>query len=258
MNAVRRFLLSAWLSYRALFTWLNPWGYISTRIVSPIVLTVLFGLLGRFAGTGTVRPVIGGSLLAVAVAAIYGVTLAVANERTFGTLEIRVATPEGLLTSLLGKAVPHVADGFLNAMLTLAVASAIFRLPFSLPDAGALMVAIVSVALSASGLGVFTAAVAVRTRDAFTAPNVADMLLMLLSGVFLDPSRLPLQIGDVSQVLPLRHGLDAALAAVEGTGLSWNLIAVELAIGLVWGALGYAFLRYMLWQARRRASLNLL
>ena len=101
MSAVRRFFVSAWLSYRALFTWLNPYGFVSTMIVFPVVLTLLFGAMGRFAGTGAARPVVGGSLLAAATASLYGLTLAVSNERDFGTLEIRVATPEGLLSSLL-------------------------------------------------------------------------------------------------------------------------------------------------------------
>lgn len=258
MTAVRTFALSAWLSYRALFTWLNPWGYISTRIVAPVVLALLFGALGRFAGTGVERPVVGGALLAVALAAVYGMSLAVNNERNFGTLELRLIAPEGQLVSLTGKAVPHVIDGMLNGALTLTVAAAVFDVTVGFGRVGPLALTALVAAISCAGIGLVAAAIGVRTRDTFTAPNVVDMILTLLSGVFIAPSRLPLGLEHASGFFPLQRAVDAALATLDTGHVVWSLLAHELAVGLAWAAAGYGFLRWMIQQARRRATLQLL
>ena len=256
MSLPRRLLEAAWLSYRALFTWLNPWGYVSSRIVMPVMLTLLFGALGRFTGTGTSRPAIGGPLLAVALAGLYGMTLAVANERNFGTLEIRAATPESFLEGLVGKAIPHVLDGLLNGLLTMVVAAVVLGVHVPAAAVGPLVAAGLAVAFSSASLGVLAAAFSVRTRDTFTAPNVFELVLTLLGGVFIAPARLPLHLGAASAVLPLRHGVQAALAALAGHGMAWQSLATELAVGFGWGLAGYAFLRWMLFDARRRATLQ--
>lgn len=258
MTAVRTFALSAWLSYRALFTWLNPWGYISTRIVAPIVLALLFGSLGRFAGTGVQRPVVGGALLAVALAAVYGMSLAVNNERNFGTLELRLIAPEGQLVSLVGKAVPHILDGMLNGAITLTVAAAVFSVPVGLGRIGPLALTGLVAAVSCTGIGLVAAAVGVRTRDTFTAPNVVDMTLTLLSGVFIAPTRLPLGLEHASDLFPLHRAVEAALHTLDTGQVAWSLLAQEVAVGLAWALAGYVFLRWMIRQARRRATLQLL
>src|SRR5213082_1194407 len=48
--------------------------------------------------------------------------LAVANERTFGTLAGWLMAPQSLLAGLVGKAAVHVADAMLGATLTLGTA----------------------------------------------------------------------------------------------------------------------------------------
>lgn len=258
MRSLRRFILSAWLSYRALFTWLNPWGYISTRIVAPIILALVFGSLGRFAGTGTERPVVGGALFAVALAAVYGVALAVNNEREFGTLELRIASPEGQFATLLGKGAPHVLDGLLNGALTLAVAAAVFGIPVRAAVAAKLGAVGLVAAGSCMGIGLVAAAVGVRTRDTFTAPNMVEISLTLLSGVFVAPARLPLGLGNVSDLLPLHRSVEAGLHVLRTGRIDWTLLVHELLVGLSWGVAGYAFLRWMISQARRKATLRLL
>ena len=258
MMTLRRFLLSAWLSYRALFIWLNPWGYVSTRILAPILVTLLFSAVGRLTPTGATRPVIGGSLFAIGLACVYGLTLAVANERDFGTLEILAATPEGQMATLLGKALPHALDGILSGCLTLAVVGTVFGVSIPVSFIGPLLLSMLAVALSCSALGMFAAAVAVSTRDTFTTPNLFELLLTLLSGAFIAPERLPLGAEALSAALPLRHGIEAALQTLDGAGISWDMLGMEVAVGAAWGVAGYAFLHWMMARARRHATLSLM
>ena len=111
MASPRSLLLASWLSYRALFTWFNPLGYVSSRIVMPIALTLVFGSVGRYAQGSAAGAVVGGMMIGVAFASVYGITLSIANERQFGTMGVWLATPQRLGTSIAVKALPHLVDG---------------------------------------------------------------------------------------------------------------------------------------------------
>lgn len=52
LNNARLLLLGAIMSYRALFSWLNPMGYLMTKVLAPIFQVILFVNLGMSA-TGT-------------------------------------------------------------------------------------------------------------------------------------------------------------------------------------------------------------
>jgi ABC-2 type transport system permease protein len=258
MIVIRRFVVAAWLSYRALFTWLNPWGYLSTRIGAPILLTLVFGALGDAGPVGAQRPVIGGALRAACVAALYGLSLAVGNEREVGTLELRVLAPEGFLTSLAGKAFPHMVDGLLTATLTLTVGAIAFGVAIPPRAIGGLIIVGLIAVISCSGAGLFVAAIALRTRDTFTPAGILELLVTLLSGVFVEPTRLPFSIGWISEALPLRHAVEAALRVLNDAGVDWILLGRELAVGACWGIAGLGLFQWMLYSARRRSTLTLL
>jgi ABC-2 type transport system permease protein len=246
----RRFWVYAWLSYRALFTWLNPWGYISSRIAMPVMIALLFGSLGRYLGTGAVRPAIGAAMLAVGIATVYGINLAVANERTFGTLGIWLLASQGLLPGLVGKSVVHVVDGILGAALTFSTACLVFSVRFSGSAVPSLLCCAACAAVSSSGLGVAVAAASIRFHDVFTAPNVAESLLLVGSGAVVAPSTLPAHIGAIGTVLPLTHAVYAAHAVLAGAGLPVFQLGCELLIGTIWGTIGYGLLRWMTLRAR--------
>jgi ABC-2 type transport system permease protein len=258
MAAIRRFWLAAWLSYRALFTWLNPWGYISTRIVLPITIALMFGAIGRQAGDSAVEPVVGASMLAVAFATIDGVNLAVANEREFGTLGAWLATPQRLVPSLLAKAVFHVLDALLGAALTLGTAVVVFSLRLPADAIPALAACALVAAASSCGLGLTVAGFSVRFRDVFTAPEIAEALLLVSSGAVVATASLPARLGLAGEVLPLTHAVRAVRAVVSGAPLPLGQLGAELLIGAVWGVFGYAFLRWMTAPARDSATIDLL
>jgi ABC-2 type transport system permease protein len=250
-----RFWRYAWLSYRGLFTWLNPWGYLSTRVIVPVMLALLFGSLGRYLGSGAARPAVGASLLAVAFATVYGINLAVANERTFGTLAGWLMAPQSLLMGLLGKAAIHIADAMLGAALTLGTAIWAFSLPLSGHQLLEVAACAACAAVSTSGIGVVVAAISVRFRDVFTAPNVAESLLLVTSGAVVSPGALPHGIGEAGLFLPLRHAVQAADAVVAGAALPAGQLGWELLAGLGWGAVGFGSLRWMAMRARQTGSL---
>src|SRR4051794_5555542 len=108
-----RFVQGAVLSYRALFSWLNPVGYLSSRVIRPIGLAITFGALGAHYGVRLGWVVIGAGMLAGAHAVVFGAALSVGNERVYGTLDIWLASPQNKLGALCQRGLPHLVDGVL-------------------------------------------------------------------------------------------------------------------------------------------------
>jgi ABC-2 type transport system permease protein len=256
-HRMRSLLVGSWLSYRALFTWLNPLGYVSSRIVMPVALTLIFGSVGRYAQGAATGPVVGGMMIGVAFGSVYGITLSIANERQFGTMGVWLATPQRLGTSIAVKALPHLVDGQLGALLTLAIACAAFGISLSPARVAGLIVCSVVAGLATAGFGVAIAACSIRFRDVFTAPNLAESLLIVCGGVVVPASQLPAGLSHISAVLPLSRSITAGRMVVSGGPLDFGLLAADLGVGLVWAVLGYAFLAFLVRGSRRAGAYDL-
>jgi ABC-2 type transport system permease protein len=257
MASPRSLLLASWLSYRALFTWFNPLGYLSSRVVMPIALTLVFGSVGLYAQGSAAGPVVGGMMIGVAFASVYGITLSIANERQFGTMGVWLATPQRLGTSIAVKALPHLVDGQIGAVLTLGVACAAFGISVAPTRFAALMLCSVVAGMATAGLGVAIAACSVRFRDVFTAPNLAESLLIVCSGVVVPATQLPPGLARLGDFLPLSRSITAGRQVLAGEPLDFGLLAADLGIGLAWGLLGYALLALMVRGSRRAGSYDL-
>ncbi|AXI81010.1 ABC transporter permease [Peterkaempfera bronchialis] len=240
------YIKGALLSYKALFTWLNPLGYVSSRIVRPIGLAIACVSLADYYGAAIGRMLIGASLLAGASAVIYGMALAVGNERSYGTLGTWLASPQNKLGAACQRALPHIADGVVGGLCTYLVCCALYgSLPIGVPAyTGLLSLAVVTTA----GLGLALSALALLIEDLFIGPNVADLVLMMLTGTLIPHDRLPAFLQPLSEVLPVTH----VMAAVAGrlAGGSWNggEFLVELGVGAGWFAVSSLF---MMWAVQR-------
>src|SRR5207245_3924081 len=94
----RVFFVGGLLAYRALFNWIRPWIYIPTMLGSPLFQLVFFTKLGQYSGAGDKSFfVVGNAVQVCAMSSVYGMTMAVANERWFGTLGPLLASPANRL-----------------------------------------------------------------------------------------------------------------------------------------------------------------
>jgi ABC-2 type transport system permease protein len=235
------------LSYRALFTWLNPLGYLSSRIVRPIGLTITFTAVSSYYSGSIARVLVGASLLACAHAVVYGMSLAVANERTFGTLDFWLGSPQNKLGAICQRGLPHLLDGLLGGIITYVVCGALFG-SFPVPVqvfAGVLLLVLVS----SFGMGVLIASGALFVKDVFTLPNLAHLLLMVFSGALVGVNSLPGVLRPLCAVFPLYHAT-AFLAGwgAAGPGLVGTALA-EAGVGVLWFLGGALLVRLFL---RRR------
>ena len=55
MAALRVFFIGGLLSYRALFSWMSPWIFIPSLVITPVFQILLFAYIGRTAGVGDDR-----------------------------------------------------------------------------------------------------------------------------------------------------------------------------------------------------------
>ncbi|MFF9018211.1 ABC transporter permease [Streptomyces sp. NPDC014870] len=246
-------LRGAALSYRALFTWLNPLGYLSSRVVRPIGMAIAFTSLSSYYGAGTGRMLVGASLLAGAGAVLYGMALAVGNERSFGTLGGWLASPQNKLAAACQRALPHVVDGFVGGLCTYVVCCLLYgTFPLGIAAfCGLLAVGVVTT----SGLGLGLSALALLIEDLFVGPNAAELVLMVLSGTLVPQEHLPGFLHPLSDALPLTH-LMKLVAPGTGTG-SWDptQLWAELAVGASWFLVSSGFMLIVARRAARRTSL---
>ena len=111
-SSLRIFFVGGLISFRALFNWIKPSLYIPTMLGSPLFQILFFTYLGRFAlaGESDAFFIVGNAVQVCAMAAVYGMTMAVANERQFGTLGPLLASPANRLAVFLGRGVPVLVE----------------------------------------------------------------------------------------------------------------------------------------------------
>src|SRR5258708_2153029 len=107
---VRLFFQGAWLSYVALFRWLQPTAYIASKIMLPLAQIVFFTLLGTYAtsASNSTFYIIGNAIQIIAVSGIFGVTMSIGGDRWDGTLPYLFGTPANRLAMFVGRAFIHL------------------------------------------------------------------------------------------------------------------------------------------------------
>ncbi|MFE5295028.1 hypothetical protein [Streptomyces sp. NPDC056632] len=136
LGSARLLLVGGVLSYRALFNWTSPPMFIGTLLVGPLLQVFFFVFLGRELGVADTRfHLVGNAVLAASASCVYGGTMAVANERRYGTLGAVLLSPRHRVPLWAGRALPYVLNGLLVSALVLAAAATVLDLPMS---AGAL------------------------------------------------------------------------------------------------------------------------
>ena len=123
MSFLRIFFVGGLISYRALFNWIRPWIYIPTMLGAPLFQIVFFTYLGRYsqAADDDAFFIVGNAVQVCGMSCVYGMTMAVANERWFGTLGPLLASPANRVAVFLGRGVPVFANGLLVSAFGFAV-----------------------------------------------------------------------------------------------------------------------------------------
>ena len=258
-TTARVFLVGGVISYRALFNWINPGTYVTTMLGSPLFQILFFTYLGRYAGSQDDSFfVVGNAIQVAAMSGIYGMTMGIANERQYGTLQPLLGTPANRLAIFSGRALPFVLNGLFVSAFGFAVAW--LFLDFRVADGSvpALSLAVLITTCSCVALGMLIGSIGLRARDVFFGANLVYFLMLLVCGVNIANEDLPDWLGAIGRCLPLTHGIEAAREIVAGAPLSdvSGLLATEALIGLAYATAAYVLFRVFEAEGRRRASLE--
>jgi ABC-2 type transport system permease protein len=259
MTTARVFFVGGVISYRALFNWINPGTYVTTMLGSPLFQILFFTYLGRYAGSQDDSFfIVGNAMQVAAMSGIYGMTMGIANERQYGTLQPLLGTPANRLAIFSGRALPFILNGIFVSAFGFGIAW--LFLDFS-ADAGSippLAVAVLITTCSCVALGMLIGSIGLRARDVFFGANLVYFLMLLVCGVNIANDDLPGWLGAIGRCLPLTHGIEAGREIVSGASLSAvsGLLVTEAVIGLVYGTAAYVLFRVFEAEGRRRASLE--
>jgi ABC-2 type transport system permease protein len=192
------------------------------------------------------------------MAALYGATQTIGNERQFGTLAPLLATPANRAALFLGRALPLIVNGLVVSTFGLVCGRLLldFHPPVSSLPALALILLVTVCANTAFAMAL--GAVGMRARDVFFSSNLMYYVMLLVCGVNVPLDQLPGWLAAIGRALPLTHGIEAARGVVAGRSLGGveHLVLTEVGVGVVWGLVALLLFRFFEAESRRRASLE--
>jgi ABC-2 type transport system permease protein len=260
MSTLRVFFVGGLIAYRALFNWIKPSMYIPTMLGSPLFQILFFTYLGRYshAAQGDAFFVVGNAVQVCGMSSVYGMTMAIANERWFGTLGPLLASPANRLAIFLGRGVPVLVNGVVVSAFGFVVG--VVLLDFR-PGVGAIaplaLVVLVST-VSCTAFGMLLGSIGLRGKDFFFAANLAYFLMLLFCGVNVPLSVLPGWMSAIGRCLPLTHGIMAGRQIAGGAHLAdvSGLLWTELGIAAAYALAGFVLFRLIETASRRSAVLD--
>jgi ABC-2 type transport system permease protein len=192
------------------------------------------------------------------MSSIYGMTMAIANERWFGTLGPLLASPANRAAVFLGRGVPVLANGLLVSAFTFGVGALLLGFRPGVAALPALALVVVVTVTACTAVGMLLGSIGLRAKDFFFAANLAYFLMLLFCGVNIPLDDLPGWMSTIGRCLPLTHGIAAARRVAAGASLGdvGGLVLAELGIAAAYAAAGFALFRILERESRRTAVLD--
>jgi ABC-2 type transport system permease protein len=256
----RVLIIGGVLSYRALFSWLSPWILIPALLVTPVFQILFFAFIGQSAHVGNNGYfLLGNAIQYASIPCLFGMGNTIEGERTTQTLGLLLVSPASRLALFGGRALPVVLNGLVVSLFALVVGGLLLRVSIPVSAFVPLLVIIAVCAFSCTGLGLLTAATALRVREVAVLVNILYGILLIFCGVNAPLKTLPYWMRFIANGLPLTHGIEAARLAAAGASLSQVglLLGQEALVGAIYGVIGLLTLRVLETDSRRRATLEL-
>jgi ABC-2 type transport system permease protein len=163
-------------------------------------------------------------------------SLGIVKEKESGTMEQLLVTPMKPYQLILGKLIPFTAIGFVDVLITLAIA----RFWFGVPMQGSLLVLFglsFLFILTTLGLGLFVSTIARSQQQAMLIAQFTFFMPFMFLGGFAFPiANMPVIIQWVTYAIPLRYFLEIVRAVLlKGAGPAelWPQALALFGIGIV-------------------------
>jgi ABC-type multidrug transport system permease subunit len=259
MRTLRLMTVGGVIAYRALFNWTRPGMFVGTLFAGPLFQLLFFAYLGRQLQVADDRfYIVGNAVLTSSLACVFGGTMAVSNERRYGTLGHLLLSPRSRTAVFWGRVLPYAGNGLLVAAVTLTAGALLLGLRVPAPALPGLALALAAGSLACGFFGLTLGALGLRFRDVWVVSNIASALLLLLTGVNVPTGALPGWMAVMGRWLPITHAASAArqLAAGVSVGSVAPLLLEELLVAALYAVVAAILLRIFEAESRRTASLD--
>ncbi|HVF78887.1 MAG TPA: ABC transporter permease [Solirubrobacteraceae bacterium] len=240
-----------WRQYRLerRMFWRNPSAAFFNFLL-PLLFLALFGAI--FAGSqedlNIIVPGIAGMSIMTTTFVALAMNLVFLREQ--GVLKRLRGTPLPSGAYLASLALHAVTNTTIQLSIVIAAGALIFGV--GLPENWLMLAAFVGAGVAClASLGVALSHAIPNFDSAPAYVNAIFLPVIVLSGVFYDADTAPSFLRDIAQALPLTHLIDGLSAAMV-TGAAFSDHLDDLAVLLIWGALGTVLaVRGFRWEARR-------
>ena len=253
------FALQVYLPYKALFSWLNAPDAIIGTALRPLLLLVMFTLVGRFAGHERTEDfLIGMIVFSIPGAINFGIFGAFIYERVSGTLSVLFGTPANRLLMFLSRGILNAPIALIPVAVCLSLGQLLVDLDLSRLDWITMACAVLLITCSCTAYALLFGNIVVVSTEYMNSQTFTNALLLTLTGVIIPTASLPGMLSDVGWFIPITNGLVAFRAAFEGAGVGSvsDYLLRELAVGVAYIVVGYVLFRLVEIEAKRRGNLE--
>jgi ABC-2 type transport system permease protein len=231
---------------------------ISAMLVWPVILaSIAFYLLDAKESPRLLfAAALGTAVMMMWAQVIVGAGGSLDNQRVFGTLELLVAAPVPLASTIAPIMIASGAFGVYGLVVTLVWGRVLFGIPISIDNWCAFLVALPSCVIAIGLLGLIAAATFVLYRSAFALGISMQYPVWIVCGLLFPLSLLPAWVGPISWLLAPTWGFRAIREAALG-GSAWFDIGMCWAVSAAYLAISLVCLAYFERLARDRAGFKL-
>lgn len=255
------FFVQAWATYKGLFYWLNWSGYISSILLRPVVVVVMYSILGRFAlNPEAARDfALGITVYSMLFALLGGIVQSYSYERVLGTLSFLYVSTANRLVNFLSRAVFHYPNALLSFTTGIITAWLITGMDFGPVNWTGFIVALLVTAASITAFVQFLGIFVIVLRDWLNTFGLILGLLLVFTGIIIPVSVFPPALQEFCRILPITNGLSAVRLAFAGAVFSEVslLILREALTCLVYYTIAFAGFRLFEHVARRLGTLEM-
>ena len=212
----------AWLSYKGLYITWQGHAYIFTVFVTPILWVLIISLFGKFAANPRIAEgyIVGMAVFSLPFVILDGIVGAFQGERRYGTLSILFVSRVNRFKFFLTRGAVHWANGINTMAASLVAAWVILGLDFSEVAWVSAFCSVLALAAASTGFALFLGNVTIVSARRGYIFQFAYGIVLLLSGVAIPTSSLPPVVYELSQIIPVTHGLAATRASFAGASLA--------------------------------------
>ena len=175
----------------------------------------------------------------LSLSTLIATALSITRERETGTMENLLALPARPLEVMLGKIVPYVGLGYIQAFLILAVATTVFAVPIEGSVWSLLMALGVFIACNLA-LGFTLSSLAGTQMQAMQMATGTMMPSLLMSGFMFPFAGMPVWARVIGECLPVTHILRISRGVMlKGNGFAevmpevWPMVVFALVVGTI-------------------------